>query len=266
MATSKTDIVIHVRASYANVLSAQSRPGQDPKFSITGLLPKSDVTGKSVLDQAVAAAIEKGVSTKWNGQRPAVVNVGVHDGDGPRPSDGAPYGPECRGMWVITASCSAEKPPFVVDRNVQPIIDPREVYSGMWVNLSLSLFPYNNNGKKGIGVWLNGLQKVRDDEPLGGRVTAESVFSAIPSAPTAPAAPAYSQPAAPAYGVPTAPAAPAYGVPTAPAAPAYGVPTAPAAPAAPAYGVPTAPAAPAAPAYGQPAAPQYDPITGQPIS
>lgn len=233
MATPKTDVVIFVRASYVNVLSPQARPGQDPKFSITGLLPKSDTAGKAALDQAVSAAIEKGVSARWNGQRPAVINVGIHDGDGPRPSDGAAYGSECRGMWVLTASCSADRPPFVVDRNVQPIIDPREVYSGMWVNLSISLFPYNSNGKKGIGIGLNGIQKVRDDEPLGGRVTAESVFSALPAdTPT------------------TAPAAPGYAQPAAPAAPLYGVPAAPAA-----YG------APAVPGY----TPQYDPITGQRI-
>ena len=268
----------NVRASYVNVLRPQARPGQEPKYSVTCLLPKTDLAGKAAIDAAIGEAVAQGVKSKWNGQQPPSPNICIHDGDGPRPSDGMPFGPECKGMWVFTASCKENQPPFVVDGQLNNIIDPRVVYSGMWANVNVSFFPYNSNGKKGIGCALNGIQKVRDDEPLSNHVTAESAFSAIPAAPAA-AAPGYgvpAAPAAPAYGQAAAPAAPAYGQPAAPAAPAYGQPAAPAQ-AAPTYGQPAAPAQ-AAPTYGQPAAPhyqpaapryqpaaqpQYDPITGQ---
>ena len=120
----------------------------------------------------------------------------------------------------------------MVDAQVQPIIDPTQVYSGMWANVNVTFFAYNNAGKKGIGCGLNGVQKIRDDTPLSSRVTAQEAFQAIPAAPVTPT---YSTPQAPA-----APAVPAYSASAAPAAPAY-----------------SAPAAPAAPAV--------DPITGQPF-
>ena len=180
MATTIT--INNVRFSYCSLFQPNARPGQDPKYSTTVLVPKSNTAAKAAIDEAIEAATQEGVSKKWNGQRPPIVSISVHDGDGVRPSDGMPYGAECKGCWVFTAS--SKNPPFVVDCNVQHIIDPTQVYSGMWGNVNISLFPYNSNGKKGIGIGLNGVQKVRDGEPLTGRVTAEEAFQAVtPAAP-----------------------------------------------------------------------------------
>ena len=190
-----------VRLSYAHLFKPQppfNNPTGDPKFSVTVLVPKTNAAAKALIDQAVARAIEAGVSTKWNGVRPPQPAVCVHDGDGPRPSDGSEFGAECKGMWVFTASCRVDKPPFVVDGNVQPIIDPTQIYSGVWANVSVTFFPYANAGKKGIGCGLNGVQKLRDDEPLGSTVTAQDAFK-----PVTPAATSYGAPAAPQQNAPT---------------------------------------------------------------
>lgn len=196
------------------------------------LVPKSNTAAKAAIDAAVNEAINYGVSKCWNGQRPPMPAICVHDGDGPRPSDGQAFGEECKGCWVFTAS--SKNPPFVVDAQVQNIINPTDVYSGMWGNVNVNFFPYNSNGKKGIGCGLNGVQKVRDGEPLSGRVTAQDAFSVVESA-----APAnYAQPATPVYGVAAYPQ---------PATPVYGAPT----------------------GYAQPASSpmqmNVDPITGQPV-
>ena len=66
-----------------------------------------------------------------------------------------------------------------MDAAVQNIIDPTQVYSGMWGNVNVTFYPYASNGKKGVGVGLNGVQKVRDGEPLTSRVTAEEAFQAV---------------------------------------------------------------------------------------
>lgn len=87
-----------------------------------------------------------------------------------------PYGDECKGHWVFTASAQASKPPYVVDANIQPILQQSEIYSGMYGRANVSFFPYNASGKKGIGCGLNGVQKLRDGEPLGGGVTAAEAF------------------------------------------------------------------------------------------
>ena len=186
-----------VRFSYLNAFQAKAphnNPNGEAKFSATILVPKSNTQAKAVIDQAIAAAIDAGVSTKWNNVRPPQPAICVHDGDGVRPSDGQAFGEECKGCWVFTASAKADHPPFVVDAQVQPIIDPTKVYSGMWGNVSVSFFAYNSAGKKGIGCSLNGLQKTRDGEPLSARVTAQDAFQPVGAA----------NPAAAAFGAPPA--------------------------------------------------------------
>lgn len=181
----------NVRLSYCNLFQAKppfNNPNGDPKFSCTILVPKTNTEAKAAIDAAIQQAIEAGVAKTWGGVRPPQPNICVHDGDGVKPSDGSPYGEECKGMWVFTASAKQDRPPFVVDGQVQKIIDPTQVYSGMWANVNVNFFAYNSAGKKGIGCGLNGVQKLRDDTPLSGRVTPEEAFSAIPgSTPAAPA-------------------------------------------------------------------------------
>ena len=178
----------NVRFSYCNLFQPKApfnNPSGEPRYSTTILVPKSNAAAKAAIDQAIAQAIEEGVSGKWSGVRPPQPAICVHDGDGPRPSDGSAYGEECRGCWVFTAS-SRDKP-FVVDGQVQPIIDPTQVYSGMWGNVSVNFYAYNQAGKKGVGCGLNGVQKTRDDDPLSGRVTAQDAFQPVAPA----AAPGY---------------------------------------------------------------------------
>lgn len=166
-----------VRFSYCNLFEAVSRNGQEPRYSTTILVPKTNTEAKAAIDAAVQEAIAAGVNKCWGGVRPPQPAICVHDGDGPRPSDGMPFGEECRGCWVFTAS--SRQQPFVVDTNVQNIIDPRQVYSGMWGNVNVNFFPYNQAGKKGIGCGLNGVQKTKDGDPLTGRMTAQEAFGPV---------------------------------------------------------------------------------------
>ena len=194
------------RLSYCNVFQPQppfNNPAGEKKFSVTVLVPKSNAAAKAAIDAAMNAAIEVGVSAKWNGVRPPMPALCVHDGDGPRPSDGQPFGAECKGCWVFTASCKADRPPFVVDAQVQKIINPTEVYSGCYANVNVTFYAYNQAGKKGIGCGLNGVQKTRDGDPLGSRVTAEEAFSAVGNAQPAAAPTGWGAPAPASAGWPT---------------------------------------------------------------
>lgn len=168
-----------VRLSYAHLVKPYSnQPGQPEKFSVTLLIPKSDVATKQKIDAAINAAIQQGVKDKWNGVRPPVVAIPIYDGDGTRPSDGMPFGEECKGHWVMTAS--TKQRPEVVDLSLQPILNETEIYSGMYGRVSINFFPYAVQGKKGIGCGLNNVQKLRDGEPLGGRSSATDDFSDLP--------------------------------------------------------------------------------------
>jgi len=232
-----------VRLSYVHLFTPfANQPGAEPKYSVTLLIPKSDIATKQRIDAAIQAAIDEGISARWGGVRPPQIAIPIYDGDGVRPSDGMPFGEECKGHWVMTAS--SKQKPEVVDVNLNPIIDQTQIYSGIYGRVSIRFFAYNAAGKKGIGCGLGNVQKLEDGEPLGGRTSAASDFGdSIPGYAPAPTGPAYPQ--QPAYPQPAA----------APAIPAYG----------------PQPGYPQQPAYGQqPAQPgqpvQYDPITGKPLT
>ena len=167
-----------VRFSYVTLFQpkpSMNDPKGEPKYSLTMLIPKTNIAALALIQQAISEAENAAVSAKWGNVKPPVVPAPLHDGDGVR-QDGTPFGTECKGCWVMTASANVDHAPFVVDQNVQPIIDPKKVYSGCWGNVSVSFFGYNAAGKKGIGCGLNGVQFIRDGEPLGSRITAEDAF------------------------------------------------------------------------------------------
>ncbi|WP_138090888.1 DUF2815 family protein [Halalkalibacterium halodurans] len=163
-----------VRLSYVNLFQPRAnQPGQEPKYSTTILIPKSDTATMQRIQAAIAAAVEKGKAGVWNGAAPAQPRTPIHDGDGVRPN-GEPFGEECKGHWVLTASSKQQQ--AIVDEQLNPIINQTDVYSGMYGRVNLNFFPYSNSGNKGIGAGLGPVQKTRDGEPLGGRVTAEQAF------------------------------------------------------------------------------------------
>lgn len=202
----------NVRLSYTHLDKPYAQqPGQEPKYSSTILVPKNPTNNKALMDSAISAATQKAIE-KYGKAFPMTPKVSVHDGDGTRPSDGQPFGEECKGHWVFTAS--NKQPVMVVDTNLQQILDPTQIYSGMYAHVGVTFFGYNAPQNKGIGVALDNVMKIADGEPLGGtRASAEDDFAALAgqASPQAPAYPAYAQPAAP-----QAPAYPAYAQPTQP--------------------------------------------------
>lgn len=163
-----------VRASFVNVFTPQVPVGGgEAKYSITLLIPKTDVTTLNAIQMAMEQAKQEGVQRVFGGTMPAMVKTPLYDGDGPRPN-GEPFGEECKGHMVIRASSKDQ--PSVVDLNVQPILNPHDVYSGCYVRASINFFAYNQNGNRGIGCGLNAIQKVEDGEALTSRVSAQEAF------------------------------------------------------------------------------------------
>lgn len=179
------------RLSYAHLFKPYAyQPGQEEKYQVTVLIPKTDTATMGRINAAIESAKQKGINDKWNGQCPPILNTPVYDGDGVRPSDGLPFGAECKGHWVFTASAKAEYPPEVVDKMGNPIINQSEVYSGMYGRVNVTFFPYMFGGKKGIGCGLGPVQKLRDGEALGGSMPSAAQAFGTPPA-TAPAQQGY---------------------------------------------------------------------------
>ena len=155
-----------VRFSYVNIFEPkEDASGGNPKYGVTLLIPKSDTVTVGKIKEAIAEARE--VFCKRNGATalPQKPNHTLHDGDGVRDS-GDPYGPECKGCYVITVS--TRQKPVIVDNMRNPITDPGEVYSGCYGRAAINFYGYNSNGKKGISAGLQSIQKLHDGEPLGG--------------------------------------------------------------------------------------------------
>lgn len=162
-----------VRFSYVNIFKSRAfQADQDAKFSICLLIPKEDKATLKKIKAAIDEAIQEGISSKWNGKKPANVKLPLRDGDEER----ADEAPEYEGMMFLNAN-STQKP-GIVDKDLNEIFDPDEVYSGCWGRASINFYPFSVNGNKGIGVGLNNVQKLKDGEHLGAaRASAESDFN-----------------------------------------------------------------------------------------
>lgn len=174
---SDTVVTGQVRFSFVHIFQPHAgQDGQEEKYSISLLVPKTDVVTIQALEAAMNVAAQEGVSTKFGGQMPPMLKKPLYDGDGTRPN-GDPFGEECHGCMVLRAS--SKQRPEVVDANLQAILNPAEVYSGCYGRVSLRFFPYNQNGNRGIGCGLNNVQKLADGEPLTAKTSAKEDFAAM---------------------------------------------------------------------------------------
>ena len=160
--------------SYLNCWDPKAIQGGTPKFSVSLIIPKSDVKTIEKIKAAIQAAYEEGQSKlKGNGKSvPALstLNTPLRDGDLERPDDEA-----YKNSYFINANSGTA--PGIVDADRNPIIDRSEMYSGVKGRASINLYAYNVNGNRGIACGLNNLQKISDGTPLGGKSRAEDDFA-----------------------------------------------------------------------------------------
>lgn len=159
-----------VRFSYLNVFEPKSINGSDPKYSVSLIIPKSDKKTVAAIERAVELAKETG-KQKWGGRIPANLKMPLRDGDEERPEDDA-----YANAYFINANC-ATKPGLVYSDAKTPITDEMDLYSGCYGRASITLYPFNASGNRGIACGLNNLMKLEDGESLGGRVSAEIDFA-----------------------------------------------------------------------------------------
>ena len=150
-----------VRFSFLNVFTPKSINGSAEKYSVSLLIPKTDIETIDKINRAVEAAKQTGIS-KFGGKIPAVLKLPLRDGDAERPDDEV-----YAGHYFVNANCS--QPPVLFYKNGGKITDSTDLYSGCYGKASVNFYAYNTNGNRGIACGLNGLMKTRDGEALGGR-------------------------------------------------------------------------------------------------
>lgn len=167
---SDTNIVTGiVRGSYVNIFQPKLNDQGEPRYSMMLLIPKSDTATIERIKAAQAAAVKK----KWPNKPPAKINYTLHDGDGVKPESGEPYGPECKGCFVMNVS--SKNQPGIVDAKRNPILDPKACVSGDYYRVDINAYGYEGK-KSGVTFGLNNVQFVRRGEPLGNTRSAEAAF------------------------------------------------------------------------------------------
>lgn len=162
------------RLSYVHVFEKHSFDGnpENGKYSTSILIPKSETKTVEAIKKAIEAAKQAALNSKWNGKLPKEMVMPLLDGDD-RDDQDEVYA----GHWYLNAKCNTR--PGVVDRDRVPIVDEEEIYSGVWAVVSVTFFGFDVKVKKGISCGLNNIMKFKDDEKLGGRVSADTDFSGL---------------------------------------------------------------------------------------
>ncbi len=163
---------INTRLSYANIWEPKSINGGKEKYSVSLIIPKSDTKTVTAIEKAIDAAIEEGIG-KFGGKKPNKVALKLPLRNGDLEKDDVNY----KDAYFINANSITA--PQIVDKQVQPILDQAEVYSGCYARVSISFYAFNTNGNRGVACGLGNIQKIRDGEPLGGHSSASDDFTAI---------------------------------------------------------------------------------------
>ena len=150
-----------VRFSYLNVFR---KSALDEKYSVTLLIPKDDKKTLNAIRKAIDTAKREGIKEKWKGKEPRDLWNPLRDGD----EEKADERPEYAGMYFLKAKSDSK--PILLDEYKDEILDETELYSGCWGRANINFFAFDNN-TKGVSAGLNALQKKRDDDAFGGRVT-----------------------------------------------------------------------------------------------
>jgi hypothetical protein len=168
--TNKIKIVTgKVRFSYAHVFQPSAAvEGGTPKYSVSIIIPKSDTETVAKFQKAFEDAANTNAAF-FGGAVPKGLKGGLRDGDAEKDD------PAYANSFFVNAN-SANKP-GVVDADMNAIIDPSEFYSGCYGRASVTLYPYNASGSKGIAVGLNNVQKTEDGDKLGGGTSAAVDFA-----------------------------------------------------------------------------------------
>lgn len=82
--------------------------------------------------------------------------------------------------WTFISPWTKSGRPTVVDRSLNEVQTPDDVWAGMLVRASVRPFAWTNSGKRGISFGLNHLQIVNADMPrIDGRVSAKKAFTVL---------------------------------------------------------------------------------------
>lgn len=153
------------RVSFPQLFKPKSAfEGQEPVYSVQMLIPKdADIT-------ELKRAAKKAAIKKFGQDLPPKFRWPFKDGNEKNLEN-------YKNMVVIEAR--SKQKPGVVDRTLNEIIDPGEIYAGCWARATLVAYGYDKLGNRGVSFGLQNIQKIKDDEAFSGRANAKDDFDAL---------------------------------------------------------------------------------------
>jgi hypothetical protein len=159
-----------IRMCYVNLFTPRAiTEGEEPKYSLCVLIPKSDKETISKINSAVEEAKRAG-AVLWGGKIPLSLKAPLRDADEEKPD-----AEEFAGHYFLNAISKLK--PGVVNKNCQEITEEAQVYSGCYGRVSLNFYAFNQSENQGIGCGLQNVQKLMDGEVISGRTRAEDDFA-----------------------------------------------------------------------------------------
>lgn len=179
MAESENIMTPEFRVSFPYVFRPQKamEAGKDPKYSLVMLFAKGDKLPK------LAAAVNKILTEKFGTDKtkwPKNITMPFRD-----QGEKSMGGYEAGGVFITPTS---KQKPGLVDASNNDIIDEAEFYSGCYARATVRPFYYEVKGenggvmKRGVSFGLQNIQKLRDGEPLSGRLKAQDEFEPVAGA------------------------------------------------------------------------------------
>lgn len=167
-----------VRLSYVNVFEPKAfKETDEPKYSVTILIPKNTPEGQKTIANikiAIQKAAELGAQKHFGGRIPTNVANTLKDGDIEVDDLGELKkikNPEMEGHMYMRLS--SKYAPKVLNAQRQEILNPMEVYSGVYGKVSLTTFAYSGDGRRGVSAVLNNVLITREGEALVSRLTGD---------------------------------------------------------------------------------------------
>lgn len=168
-----SQIKLKVILSFPHVFQPRAfQQGQDPKYSCAGLIAKNDpqiAQVQALIEQEKANTFPSGV--------PANAKMCLKDCAAEETYKADPRFHN----YMVLGMYNSDKP-VIVDQNLQPLMDPAQVYAGGVAWVSVGIQGYNTQLNKGVGAYINGLMPTGEEGPLGridGRPTVEQMFGDV---------------------------------------------------------------------------------------
>ena len=173
------------RASYVNVFQAKMNTlSNKMEYSVTALFKKgADLT-------PLMKACESAMIQRWGPDKskwPANIRSPFRKQEERAKEGELPAGHEKGAIFCTfkTAENPRQPKPGVFDQRNKKIeeVDQHRIYSGCWMIANVTAAAYPKKGvtgiSPGVSFYLNGVQLVRDDDPISGRPQVEKAFAPI---------------------------------------------------------------------------------------